>query len=92
MFLEFHQERHLPIKTVADIMNIPEPNLVEHHQQEILLGTVVPHQLMATSSPVKQHARMAPETSVQSENFKLVCSSLNKTFPTPSLWVIHLKE
>lgn len=27
-------------------MNIPEPNLVEHHQQEILLGTVVPHQLM----------------------------------------------
>ena len=63
MFLEFHQERHLPIKTVVDIRNIPEPNLVEHHQQEMLLGTVVPHQLMTTSSPVKQHAHTAPETS-----------------------------
>lgn len=54
LHLSFQQERYSPIKAIVDIMNTPEPNLVEHHQQEIFLRAAVPHQMRTTSSPAKQ--------------------------------------
>jgi len=63
LLLDLQQGRHPPVETLVDITNIPELNLLEFRQQEIFIGAAVPHRVITTSSPVREHAQALAEAS-----------------------------
>lgn len=63
MLLDLQQGRHDPVHTLVDITNIPELNLLEFRDDEIFIGSAVPHRAITTSPDIKEHAQVLAEAS-----------------------------